>query len=228
MRCLLFIAASLFAPAPCHAGDPNGAQTRWLQAGAAVIDYAKQQRMPLDVTFQRHAKAGDAPLSIAFDGRRCQLVFAVRDNPDADTTLAQLDPELLTPVVEAMVAHELGHCWRFVRGAWHTVPAGFARSRDKDRDRELERLNRSMRETRREEGFADLVGLAWTHARHPALYDAVHGWFSRTRGDPPVAGAHHDTGAWLELAKDPRMFLTSGNPFEAAWPLWMEGLRKGN
>src|SRR5438477_312308 len=83
-----------------------------------------------------------------------------RGNPEADATLARIDAPMLGPVVEAMVAHEVGHCWRYVNGAWHTLPAGFVDSAEAppSSDPELTRLQRDMRETRREEGFADLVG----------------------------------------------------------------------
>ena len=37
-------------------------------------------------------------------------------------------------------------------------------------------LLREMWRTRREEGFADLVGLAWTLQHHPDHYQAVHAW----------------------------------------------------
>ena len=38
--------------------------------------------------------------------------------------------------------------------------------------------------TRREEGFADLVGLAWTLKHHPQRYDEVHAWHVRLRAEP--------------------------------------------
>lgn len=222
-----FIAASAFGAVTSHAADLTPAEAGWLQASQPALAYAKQQRLPLDVTFDPHAKAGDGPLSMGFVGGRCQLVFAIRGNPDADATLAGIEPELLNPVVEAMVAHELGHCWRFVRGAWRTVPAGFVESgeRGRDSDWSAARLRRDMRETRREEGYADLVGLAWTLTHHPAQYDQVHAWLCRIRDDQPVPGAHHDTRAWLRLARNPGLFPSIGSPFEQASTVWQQGLQ---
>src|SRR5205814_5062124 len=133
----------------------------------------------LDIGVLPEAKPGDAPLAMGFVDGRCKLVLAMRGNPEAENTLAQIEPALLVPVVEAMVAHELGHCWRYVHGAWRTLPAGFVdTSRDDPatRDEELAQLRRDMRETRREEGYADLVGLAWTLSHHAAQYDAVYAW----------------------------------------------------
>jgi hypothetical protein len=222
-----FIAASALGAVTSHAADLTPAEARWLQASQPALAYARQQRLPLDVTFDPHAKAGDAPLSMGFADGHCQLVFAIRGNPDAQDTLAGVEPELLNPVVEAMVAHELGHCWRFVRGAWRTVPAGFVEGSERGRDSDWSaaRLRRDMREARREEGYADLVGLAWTLTHHPAQYDQVHAWFCRVRDDQPVPGAHHDTRAWLRLARDPGLFPSIGSPFEQASTVWQQGLR---
>ncbi len=125
-----------------------------------------------------------------------------------------------------MVAHELGHCWRYVQGAWHTLPAGFVDAADdRNDDRELAEKRREMRDARREEGLADLIGLAWTLKRHPELYTLVHAWLEKTRADQPVPGSHHDTRVWVGLAKDRSAFPAAGTPFEQAWAVWQRGLR---
>ena len=168
---LLFLAAG--AP---QAAELTATELQWLKAGWPVVAYAKEQKLPLDISVLPEAKPGDAPLAMGFVDGRCKLVLAMRGNPEAENTLAQIEPALLVPVVEAMVAHELGHCWRYVHGAWRTLPAGFVdTSRDDPatRDEELAQLRRDMRETRREEGYADLVGLAWTLSHHAAQYDEV-------------------------------------------------------
>src|SRR5207248_1313800 len=83
---------------------------------------------------------------------RCKLVLAMRGNPEAEATLARIDAPMLAPVVEAMVAHEVGHCWRYVNGAWHTVPAGFVASAEAppSNDPALTRPPRAVRGPRRE------------------------------------------------------------------------------
>ncbi len=222
-----FFMAALAMGGLSQAADLTSAEAGWLKASEPVLAYAKQQRLPLDVTFDPYAKAGDAPLSMGFVAGRCQLVFAIRGNPDAQATLDGIDPELVNPVVEAMVAHELGHCWRFVRGAWRTVPAGFVEHSDSGRatDWSAARLRRDMRETRREEAYADLVGLAWTLTHHPSRYEQIHAWFCRVRDHQPVPGAHHDTRTWLRLAGDAQLFASSASPFEQALAVWQQGLR---
>jgi hypothetical protein len=209
-----------------RAADLTDTEMRWLKAGWAVVTYAKQQQLPLDIVVQPQSQAGDAPLAMGFADQRCKLVLSMRGNPEAEATLARIRPELMQPVVEAMVAHELGHCWRYVHGAWHTLPAGFVDTTEQspERDQPWMKLRRDMRETRREEGFADLVGLAWTLEHHRAEYAKVHAWFSAVREDQPVPGAHHDTRAWLRLAVDPARFAAADTPFERVHALWQEGL----
>ena len=225
---VVVLAAS--TPARVQAADLTDTEMRWLKAGWPVVNFAKERQLPLDIVVQPQAKPGDAPLAMGFDNDRCKLVLAMRGNPEAETTLAQIPPGLLEPVVQAMVAHELGHCWRYVHGAWHTVPAGFVDRIDETApiaDREIARLRHEMRETRREEGFADLVGLAWTLEHHPAQYEQVHAWFAQVRDDQPVAGAHHDTRAWLRLARERNAFPTpreDADPFNRVWALWQQGL----
>lgn len=207
--------------------DLTDTEMRWLKAGWPVVAFAKEQELPIDIVVQPRAKPGDAPLAMGFVDQRCKLVLSMRGNPEAEKTLAQIEPSLLGPVVEAMFAHELGHCWRYVHGEWHTLPAGFVDTSDDapaNVDQEFMKMRRDMRETRREEGFADLVGLAWTLAHHPAQYEQVHAWFGKVRDDQPLPGAHHDTRAWLRLAKDRDAFAQERDLFKQAWPMWQQGL----
>jgi hypothetical protein len=222
--------SALAATAPARAADLTDTEMRWLKAGWPVVNFAKARQLPLDIVVQPEAKPGDAPLAMGFEHDRCKLVLSMRGNPEAESTLDQIPPGLLEPVVEAMVAHELGHCWRYVHGAWHTVPAGFVDRIDETApiaDREIARLRQEMRETRREEGFADLVGLAWTLEHHAGQYEQVHAWFAQVRDDQPVAGAHHDTRAWLRLARDRTSFPSArdaADPFNRVWAMWQLGL----
>jgi ADP-ribose pyrophosphatase YjhB (NUDIX family) len=208
-----------------HAGaDLTPTETRWLELGTPVLGYALKQKLPLDVMVQPTARPGEPPLTLGFVDGRCKLVMAMRGNPEAEATLDAIEPELLGAVVEAMTAHELGHCWRYVHGAWHSLPAGFvAEPREADEPHTTQ-LRREMRETRREEGYADLVGLAWTARQHPAQYARVHAWLAQLREREPAAGSHHDTRAWVRLARDPEAFTGAATPFGQAEALWRRGL----
>src|SRR5258706_4924496 len=105
----LLIAVLVLVPVLAGASDLTATEMRWLKAGWPVVAFAKEQKLPLDIVAQPQAKAGDAPLAMAFVDGRCKLVLAMRGNPEAEQTLAQIDAPLLGPVVEATMAHELGH-----------------------------------------------------------------------------------------------------------------------
>ncbi len=216
-------------------------ELRWLAGAAPIITYARKQNLPLDVVVQPTDQPGLAPLAMGYVDGRCKLVLSMRGNPSAEQALDGVAAELVAPVIEAVVAHEIGHCWRYVQGAWHTVPAGFkdttpapARapatpdtspsSANAPASGELTEAARGMRDTRREEGFADLVGLAWAQNRYPELYPRVHAWFSQVRDDPH-GGGHHDTRAWIRLVRDPAAFADADTPFAQVLGLWREGLR---
>lgn len=220
----------LFSQATAAGPDLTDAESLWLKAGWPVIAFARQQQLPVDIVVQPQPTPGLAPLAMGFVDGRCKLVLSMRGNPEADKSLQQLPEALVPAVIEATVAHEIGHCWRYVRGVWHTLPSGFVDGslRDADKalagDEELARLLREMHETRREEGYADLVGLAWTLKHHPAQYAQVHAWLTKLRDDQPMPGAHHDTRAWIRLAADGAALgaasSTADSPFEQVLPLW--------
>lgn len=224
------LACALAVPMVAHAdAGLTVLEQRWLRLAWPVVTYARQQGLPLDIVVQPQPAAGQAPLAMAYVDSRCKLVLSMRGNPEAASTLDNIPASLLTPVVEAMAAHELGHCWRYVRGAWHTVPAGFTTPRDTEgpapHEPSLHDAWHAMQQTRREEAYADLVGLAWTQRQHPQHYAAVHAWLLAFRDDGAPAGNHHDTLAWVTLAHDPLAFAAAPTPFDAAWPLWQQGLR---
>jgi hypothetical protein len=216
---LVFIPAAL-TPLQASAAALTPLETRWMQAAWPVITYARAQGLPLDIVAQPVAEGGEPPIAMGYVDGRCKLVLTMRGNPEAESTLDKIPAELRDTVVEAMTAHELGHCWRYAQGAWHTPPvAGFTDALDTSNAPQAD-VERDMRATRWEEGFADLVGLAWTRTRHPERYRAVHDWFERFRADQPLPGAHHDTRAWLKRAKDPAVFGAAATPFEQALPVW--------
>ena len=82
-----------------------------------------------------------------------------------------------------------------------------------------------MRSTRREEGFADLVGLAWVQQHHVALYERLHRWLHDERSRDLIPGSHHDTLAWIALARD-GLALSGASMFASAAALWPQGLSR--
>jgi hypothetical protein len=222
-------AAFAFAASAAPAADPDLTPTeqRWLAGVKPVVAWALQQHLPLEITVLPQARAGDAPLALGYADGHCELVFAMRGNPEAQRTLADIPPAILQPTLEAMAAHEIGHCWRHRDGAFSHLPAGFVDAPDAIEARqptdELRAMARDMRVARREEAFADLVGLAWTAQRHAQDYPAVLAWFDRVRADDTERG-FHDTRHWLALARDPGAFSAGADAFAQATVLWRRGL----
>ena len=219
LKSMVFFLAGLIVSGASAQPGLTGLETRWLRAAAPVLDYARQIKLPVDIIVQPVAKPGDVPFAMGFVGGRCKLVLSMRGNPQAEDVLAR-EPEAGRAVlIEAMTAHEIGHCWRYAQGHWHVLPAGFVELGAPDV------LAMEMRDTRREEGFSDLAALAWTHWRHPADYARVHAWLGQVRATPQ-AGGSHDTGTWIALAGDAAVFAGAGRgaPFEQAEPVWKRGL----
>ncbi|MEH6436155.1 NUDIX hydrolase [Massilia sp. DD77] len=222
---LLLAAITLAATLPLHAAELTAQEKRWLHAAAPVLNYSQQLKLPVDIIVQPQARPGDVPLAMGFDKGRCKLVFSMRGNPDAESVLKDVPEADQDRLIEAMAAHELAHCWRYAQGAWHALPAGFVEVGDETaQDAALLAASRAMRETRREEGFADLVALAWVQRSHPQDYARVHGWLAKVRGNVAVPRSGHDTRVWVKLAENGAQFSSAATPFEAASLVWREGL----
>lgn len=221
---VLAAAITLFAQAtPSQAVELSATETRWLKHAQPVLAFARAQQLPLDIVVQPQAEPGAAPLAMAFINGRCKLVLTMRGNPEAQATLDRIDPTLLDAALELMAAHELGHCRRHLDGHWHVLPAGFVAARTDGISPELHGAFVRMKATRREEAYADLVGLAWIQATRPRDYARVHAWLSAERARDLLPGSHHDTLAWLALARE-GVGTGRGTMFTRAMPLWTEGL----
>lgn len=223
--CLCLLTPFVYANDPDSDPALTPLELKWLRAGWAVLTYADEQQLPVDIVVHPAPAADAVPLAMSVADGRCKLVLSMRNNPDAESILASLPAELHATAIEAVTAHELAHCWRYLNGMWHTLPAGFLEASVANADNDLAIPLLNMRDTRREEGFADLVGLAWTLRTHPQQYAAIHAWFERVRDDQPVTGSFHDTRTWLQLAAQPDAFPAAATPFEQAHPVWSRGLQ---
>lgn len=223
----LLLAVLCAAPA-LHAAELTALEQRWLKAAGPVLAYAQQLKLPLDITVQPQPRPNDVPLAMGFDNGRCKLVMSLRNNPDAETVLAGVPEAEQGALIAAMAAHEIAHCWRRVQGAWHELPAGFVEVNEESAgNASLLAAAKAMRETRREEGFADLAALAWTMHSSPDEYARVYRWLAGLRDKVAVPRSSHDTRAWVKLAGDGARFGKSGAPFEDADGLWRAGLLDG-
>jgi len=220
--------ALLFAAPALRAAELTALEQRWLSAAGPVLAYSQQLKLPLDITVQPKPRPNDVPLSMGFDNGRCKLVMSLRNNPDAETILAGIPEAQQGALIAAMAAHEIAHCWRRAQGVWRALPDGFVEVNEESAaDLSLLDAARAMRETRREEGFADLAALAWTRHSNPGEYGRVYRWLAGVRDKVAVPRSSHDTRAWVRLAGDGSRFGKSGAPFEDAAGLWREGLLDG-
>ncbi|MDM5180295.1 hypothetical protein PO883_24235 [Massilia sp. DJPM01] len=200
-------------------------EMRWLNAAAPVLAYSQRMNLPIDITVQPKARPGDVPLAMGFVDGRCKLVLSMRGNPEAEHILHSVPEAERALLIETMAAHEIGHCWRYVQGVWHALPAGFIETGDEQaKDVQLLAESKAMREMRREEGFADLVALAWVQRQHRAQYGRVYAWLSTLRDAVPVERSGHDTRAWVRLAKHADGFGHGASPFDDAVTMWQAGL----
>ncbi|WP_428421510.1 hypothetical protein [Methylibium sp.] len=215
------------ASSACLATELTPTEQRWLKGAWPVVAFAREARLPLDIVVQPQPAPGAAPLALAFVDGRCKLVLSMRGNAEAQDTLERTEPDLLDATLELMAAHELGHCRRYLDGAWQRLPAGFgAASVPGELDPELQAAYADMQALRREEGYADLVGLAWARQQHPQLYARLHAWLVAERSRELIPGSHHDTLAWVRLAAH----ADASGPasiFAGSAALWAAGLAAG-
>jgi hypothetical protein len=215
--------AMLLTSSACLASDLTQIEMRWLKGAWPVVVFAKQAGIPLDITVQPQPMPGAAPLALGFVDGRCKLVLSMRDNAEAQSTLDRIEPDLVNAALELMAAHELGHCQRYLDGTWLALPAGFTASVPADLSPELRAAYVNMKAVRREEGYADLVGLAWTQQHHRQQYTRLRAWLVAERSRDLIPGSHHDTLAWLRMASDGGM-LIGPSIFTGAAALWVAGL----
>ncbi|HTD05615.1 hypothetical protein, partial [Undibacterium sp.] len=168
---LYLCAITCLCGANAWAVDLTDLERKWLDAASPVIAYANAMQLPLDVIVQPETEPQDVPIALGHEAGRCKLVLSLRGNPGAEAILAGINPSQHSILIETMAAHELGHCWRYVQGKWNNLPAGFNSIHDNSGSTSTaDEQRRSKEEARREEGFADLVGLAWAEHHHPENY----------------------------------------------------------
>jgi hypothetical protein len=98
-----------------HAAAFSATELTWLRAAKPVLAWARDQRLPLRVLVQPQDTPGQTPVGMAFvEGQRL-LVLSMRGNPAVQATLDRLPAALQGPIVQAILAHALGHCLRHLQ-----------------------------------------------------------------------------------------------------------------
>lgn len=152
-----------------------------MDAASPVIAYANAMQLPLDVIVQPESEPQDVSIALGHEAGRCNL--------GAEAILAGVNPSQHNILIEIMAAHELGHCWHYVQGKWNSLPAGFSEFHDyPGSTRTAEEQRRAKEEARREEGFADLVGLVWAEHHHAENYQQIYKSLQAHRSAQSLAG----------------------------------------
>lgn len=213
-----FLAVSVvgFVHAAINQTDFTALESKWIKNIDPVVRYGLEQKLKITVAVNVNVKNGISPIGI---DTSCKFILNFRDNKAALDLEDSIPDEIYKPVSEAIAAHELAHCWRSINGLYGVLPPGIMDTASLD-DEKVKKI----RLERREEGFADLVGLAWVQSRYSAqTYAEVLEWFKEFRSDPDYSGDSHDTRVWLELAGD--MKIDKNTPiFEQVMPRWRSGL----
>ena len=177
---------------------------RWLQGIWPVLAYAQGiAGLPLDIVVQPQPTPGAAPLALAFVDGRCKLVLSMRGNPEAQATLDRIEPALLDRDARADGRARTGPLPALPAMArWYGLPAGLRRQRSRDdRPRAASRPTSTCR--RRAAKRATATSSAWPgrSASHPQHYAALHAWLLAERSRERIPRSHHDTLAWVRLAR---------------------------
>lgn len=226
-RVIATFCATLLAVAARAEGRLTALEEKWIDASIPVLEFAANQGLNVDIVVLPDATTDDVPLSMGVRDGRCKLMLALRGNPDAEATLRDVEPKRHALLIETMAAHEIAHCWRYTQGVWHRLPAGFVEATDST-NAEISSRRAEMLATQREEGFADLVALAWTRRQHPADYADVHAWLVSIRSHQPLSGSYHDTRPWLRLVTNQAAFPADDSCFEQVQSIWAAGLRRAD
>jgi len=211
-----------------HGGSLSALERRWLSDIEPVLAFARATGYPLTVVVQPQPTPGLTPMGMAVEDGRCTLVLSMRGNPKVADLLDRVEPDLMNATLELMAAHELAHCQRHLDGRFASLPANFtAEQLPQNWSSEKPRACHHSSMVWREEGYSDLVGLAWTRLRHPALYARLHAWLVDLRSNDATRHSDHDTTMWLKLVQNGNV-LADPALFANAEAIWARGLADEN
>jgi hypothetical protein len=195
MKIKFLLCAWLLALAcPVHAAS-EVSEARWIAAAEQAVAFGRSQGLPIELHVQSgdRLSKGHTPIGIWSENGKCTVVISARDNPTARRLTDQLDEDLVDLFLTGAAIHEVGHCYRRLKGYPHNekllpIVAGIGPVRDW--------FNRRIRT---EEAYADMYEIAWLARFHPDRFDAMLSQILRIR--TYFREPKHDTLAWLELAR---------------------------
>lgn len=190
---------------------PGAEATDWEVVAADLLRQPGFKALPIRIA----TSTGRAPAEMQVGGGRCVLHLRTRGNPVAELLLRQADPEDRGVWMQAILVHEIAHCWRW-QGQDAALQQFAALIGTAGHDaRQLDAVHQRMRD---EESFADVAAMAWVAQTAPVQFEAVLGAFERLRGSATLSAGAHDTRAALDRVRR-EGFAPGQAPFDAAQTL---------
>jgi hypothetical protein len=222
---VLFMLTSAGSQGALAAGESSLTvqETYWLQSALPVLTYAKEMGLPISITVQPQAAPEATPVALGMANGVCKLIFSMRGNEIVGTLLEGVPTGEQGFMIEAIIAHEIGHCWRHIRSKWNSVPDGYKEPAEKKGIRaDLLVDIKAARVQQREEGYADLVALFWIKKNHPSAFAEVYEWLLNKR-EKTAAQSIYNTNNTTEFLKSVRGMMTidtNETPFDRAQVVW--------
>jgi hypothetical protein len=186
-------------------------ETYWVQSALPVLTYAKEMGLPISITVQPQPEPEAMPVALGMANGVCMLIFSMRGNELVETLLEGVPTDEQSFMIEAILAHEIGHCWRHVHSKWNTVPEGYKEPAE-------EKGIKAARFQQREEGYADLAALFWIKKNHPAAFADVYEWLLNKR-EKMAAQPIYNTKEFLKAVQS-MTIEANETPFYRAQVVW--------
>ena len=171
-RAALLIAGLCWvASGAAHAGapEPNADERQVLEEFSAMAALARPLGIVFETVVVDDAQEGNSPMAMGFDAGTCTLVVRIRNNPLYKVLVMAHDGHSKELKLRAILAHEMGHCFRhyFRTGEADVAQPSSERAR-----------NRARHES---EVQADRFALAWTSIYRSQDYDGVLEYLQKMR-----------------------------------------------
>lgn len=180
----------------------------WATVATELVRRPEFAALPLRIA----PGTGSTPAAMQVSAGGCVLRLRTHGNPVAKVLQRQAAPEDGRLWMQAILVHEIAHCWR-----WQGQAAAlqqFAALID-TAGRDARRLSEVHQRLRDEETFADVAALAWVAQVAPDRLDAMVGTFQRLRGNVTLSAGAHDTRTALDRVQR-EGFAAGLSPFDAA------------
>lgn len=224
MRQILYVFAlllcSLVAPGVVRAQGPSttvitvpaAPAPDWYQVATDMLQRPEFAYLPLELKLIQGVPLGGSPVEMRLQTDRCTLQLRTRRNPVAEVLLAQAAPQDRTLWMQAVIVHEIAHCWRSREDDFALERLAALTSSASTADAtQSARIRRALQI---EESFADVAALAWIQQAAPERLENLLAVFERLRNHPSLSSGAHDTRA--ALARVRRGELPPDQPFFTA------------